>query len=185
MSDDVTAGAMPTADEFTDRVRKLIEDAREHVETLTARKVALVNEREAEVRRIRDDYKTRIDAIDAELAVVHRLERAVEGQGPGRPKAATNGNHNGNGNGSPAKLPFRPSQEVLDRVLVGLSVAEKSAISPLADELRLSHTTVKAAVEVMREDRLTRLAGQGARNAKLYALTPDGKDRAARIKGGK
>src|SRR3954466_5277946 len=70
---------------FTERMRAMLAESREHVEALAARRVALINEREGELARIKEDYKAKLDKIDGDLAAIRRIERAIDPEAHPKP----------------------------------------------------------------------------------------------------
>jgi hypothetical protein len=73
---------------LSDRVRELALDAEVEREALERRKAAALEEREAEVAKVRERYRVQLDAIEAELALADRLRRALDPEGAKRDAAA-------------------------------------------------------------------------------------------------
>jgi hypothetical protein len=165
---------------FTQRIEAMLSESREHVEGLAARRVALINEREGEIARIKENYRAKLDKIDADLAAMRRIERAIHPDAP-KPQRANGANGSTNGHRPASKPPaFIPSEEKREAVLLALTERERATVVQLAETVGFSTTTVKFALDYMRDEHpsLVRLAGQGKNNVRIWAATKDG-ERAA------
>lgn len=170
---------MAQATTLTDKARELLEAAQGEREELQRRKADLLSEREADVARVREQYRVRLDAVEAELELADRLWRALDPEGF-KAERESRAKRNGRGPGRPPKEPttttnnWRPNDESL-RVVLGAIVEGKDTVGQIAKIRDVSsRATVDRAVNVLREDGLIRLAGVGQYNAKKYRLTPEG-----------
>lgn len=166
-------GAAPSVE---DRARALLADARVEIIDLENRKAALNDERDEAIRQVREEFARKAHSINAELAMIRRLERALDPdiaarmtQGP-RSRRPT-----------PKERNWTPAQDQQDAVLRALADGHE-IVSSIADQVDVSHTTVKYSLDAMRESGLVRLAGQGANNARLYRPTPKGEQRLAELR---
>src|SRR3954463_9803458 len=134
---------------FTERMRAMLAESREHVEALAARRVALINEREGELARIKEDYKAKLDKIDGDLAAIRRIERAIDPEAHPKPPVPRankrDSTHRTNA--------FTPSEDKRNTVLLALHERDKATVSQLAEAVGVSNTTVKFALDYMRDER--------------------------------
>lgn len=180
---------------LTERAQALAAEAIAERERLEARRRTLAVERDeeveairqrhaeaarAEVEQARERHAATIAEVDAELATIRRLARAVEMLDPDRPKPGPKakpkaGSGAGQSNPVPRWKQWRPSQPTLNRILA--AVADGATTVPLIDDaVPVSRATVDIALNHLRNDGLVRLAGQtgGRGSSRMYRTTPEG-----------
>lgn len=176
---------------LSERARELVLDAEVEREALERRKAELLTEREAEVAKVREDYRGKLDEIETELALATRLRKALDPEGAKREAAAAKATKRERK--APAKpgapsQNWRPRPEVFDRVFVALSEGHETVNDIASSEgVNVSTSTVKLALDHARDEGKVRLAGTvpGKSGARLYRLTPEGEESVAQRMNGR
>lgn len=164
---------------LTERLAAFLEESTGEVAELERRREELESERADRIVAIREEYAEKIKAVDAELDMVRRLHKALEGPRPREPKPAKSAAPT-----QPGAHRFRPTPEKLNAVL--RAIADGADIQPLMmehDAVDFSKGTVDNALIHLREDGLVRLTGERRAypdredvhtKARTFALTPEG-----------
>ena len=176
---------------LSERARELVLDAEVERETLERRKAELLTEREAEVAKVREEYRGKLDEIERDLDLATRLRKALDPEGAKRDaaaKAAAKRQRKAPAKPGAPSQNWRPRPEVFDRVFQALSEGHETVNDIAATEgVNVSTSTVKLALDHARDEGMVRLAGTvpGKSGAKLYRLTPEGEESVAqRTNGG-
>jgi DNA-binding transcriptional ArsR family regulator len=169
---------------LTERLRAMLAEAGSERQTLESQRTELAAERDAKINAIRTEYASRIEAIDADLAVAKRVERALEppeerakyahrpAASEATPKPA----------GRPERvLKWRPNAETTRAVLAAVA-DDRTLVSEISEVVEgVSRATIDNAVNALRADGLLRLAGTAKREGssvagRSYRLTAAGTD---------
>jgi DNA-binding transcriptional ArsR family regulator len=169
---------------LTERLRAMLAETADERSGLETRRSELAAERDAKLDEVRREYGERIAVIDAELATVKRIERALD------PPERVKRDSGENGAKTPAKpsraLSWRPKDDAMREVLLAID-GGASTVTAITDAVSVSRGTVESAVAWLREDGLVRLAGTVKINdrneARRYVLTPSGTIEATRRDG--
>jgi DNA-binding transcriptional ArsR family regulator len=170
---------------LTERLRAMLAETTDERSGLETRRSELAAERDAKLDEVRREYGERIAVIDAELATVKRIERALD------PPERVKRDSGENGAKTPAKPPrnlrWRPKDAAMREVLLAID-GGAATVSEITEAVSVSRGTVDNAVAWLREDGLVRLAGtvktpNGRSEAKAYRLTPQGTIEATRRDG--
>jgi DNA-binding transcriptional ArsR family regulator len=170
---------------LTERLRAMLAETADERSGLETRRSELAAERDAKLDEVRREYGERIAVIDAELATVKRIERALD------PPERVKRDSGENGAKTPAKpsraLSWRPKDDAMREVLLAID-GGASTVSEITAAVSVSRGTVDSAIAWLREDGLVRLAGtvkpgNGHGEARAYRLTPQGTIEATRRDG--
>lgn len=168
---------------LSERARELVLDAEVEREALERRKAELLTEREAEVAKVREDYRGKLDEIETELALATRLRKALDPEGVKREaaeRAAAKRQRKAAvvKPGAPSQA-WRPSKESFAMVYQALADGGET-VNGIADMpfVTVSTSTVKLVLDYGRQEGTVRLAGQanGRGGAKRYRITPEGQE---------
>ena len=167
---------------LVERARAMLAEAQAEVAELERQRDALTEERDEEIKQVRERYAERARRINGELAMVRRLERALDpdiaartvlGKAPAKKSSA-----------SPKERGWTPSEEQRRKIIRAMRVEGGETVSTIAEIASVSQTTVKYGLDALREDGTVRLKGTGPNNTRLYALTPKGENVATEIVNG-
>jgi DNA-binding transcriptional ArsR family regulator len=165
---------------LTERLRAMLAEAGSERQTLETRRTELAAERDAKINAIRAEYAAQIEAIDADLTVAKRIERALEPPEARQPKAEPDAEPTPKPAGRPPRvIKWRPNEETTRAVLAAVADGRTivSEISAVIDGV--SRATVDNAVNALRADGLLRLAGTAKAEGssvpgRAYRVTPAG-----------
>jgi DNA-binding transcriptional ArsR family regulator len=162
---------------LTERLREMLSEAGNERSTLESQRAQLSAERDAKIDAIRSEYAAKLSAIDSDLAIAKRVERALEPPEERKSKTAAEP--------KPAAKPervvkWRPRAEITRAVLAAVA-DDRTLVSEIAEVMDgVSRSTVDNAVTALRQDGLLRLAGQskgrGKTSARSFRLTSEGTD---------
>jgi DNA-binding transcriptional ArsR family regulator len=163
---------------LTERLRAMLAEAGSERQTLETQRTELAAERDAKINAIRTEYAARIEAIDADLTVAKRIERALEPPEARQPKPEPEAEARPAGR-PPRVIKWRPNEETTRAVLAAVADGRTivSEISAVIDGV--SRATVDNAVNALRADGLLRLAGTAKAEGssvpgRAYRVTPAG-----------
>jgi hypothetical protein len=166
-----------TQESFADRAKALAEEGARHSAELETRRQGLIAEREEEVKRVRETFAVRIYEVEAELATVRKLQRALEPEQPRearrvRPKA-----------GEEPRRAWTPRLQVLDAIVLAMAGGIEHA-KRIAERTGYSESTMKYGLDHLRDEGLVRLAGveRDRHKARIWKLTPAGQKRAEQLR---
>lgn len=166
---------------LTDKARELLADARVERGDLEQRKADLLAEREAKLAEVREEYKTRLDAMDADLALVDRLRRALDPEGVKAERAAAKAKPKREPASVPRSEKWRPRPDNFAHVFRALAEGFETT-NDIGDNVPISRATVQVVLDHARNDGTVRLAGtvkRGNAQARAYRLTPAGHEQLA------
>lgn len=159
---------------LTERLRAMLAETESERSSLESRRAELAAERDSRIDAIRTEYAEKLTALDADLAMVKRIERALEPPEsrqarqapPQRTRPVT-------------EVPkWRPTNVNLRAVLAAIETGHET-VSTITEVVDVSRGTVDNAIGTLRSDGMIRLAGTIAANehgakARAYKLTPAG-----------
>lgn len=174
MSTDTQAGTFAA---FTERAAALLEEGHARAAEIEQARQALMVERDEEVSKVKASFAERIGELDSYLATLRRLERALERDRPAKAKVTKPKAEEGRGRTANVSKGTRAA--VLNAMAEGAET-----VGDIAQGIGMSRQTAFNAVDVLREEGVARLAGEGAKLAKLYRLTPEGTKEAAALANG-
>lgn len=161
---------------LSERVAELAAEATAERERLEEKRRRLIVVRDAAITRAREECARQTDEIKAELAAITRLEHALA---PPKPKRRKSRDEAKGTPGAPSQK-WRPKEDVMLAVLQAMTGGAET-VNEIADAVPYSSTTVKLALDWLREDGRVRLAGSRPKPARgngvgprVYRATPEG-----------
>lgn len=162
---------------LSERLRAMLDEAGEEVASLDSRRHELAAERDAKIAAIRTEYAEKLDAIDAELSTVRRLERALETPEERR-KYAHRKVPEETAVQTATSRRFRPRDEILRSILAAIETGHET-VAEMAEVIEFSRGSIEAGIPHLRDDGFVRLAGTRKADgsnvpARTYKITPAG-----------